>query len=824
MAELQLRETFKSFDKAYFTKKPSQEEFDRFCENAAHYVEKFNEAVERNKIEETVKLDFRSLLKETFFSSRRDCSIEPVGNIDMAIVKEGSVRVLMEFKRVSNKAEMIRRDDLNRKALHEAIAYFYQEFYQKNNRQIRSIIISNGEEFFIFEPKTFLQKHLEQAGRAVASGDLFNDSTEFTYGYLKKVITDHQIEFDYSYFTCHDLTKGTTARKIAIYKALHPDFLLREYAHRDSNQLNSRFYAELLHILGLSEVKEDSKILIKPSANKQGLINETIEQLGTDKGLYDERDAFEPAFDLVINWLNRVLFLKLFESQLVSFNNNEDQYRFLSSSKVKNYDDLNNLFFKVLGTKDRQDKSLDHIPYLNSSLFEVSPVEIKNLTISALDNGAQTELYKASNLKNWSEYKNVTKVSTLKYLLDFLESYDFSSVDDGDLLTQSSAEIINPAVLGLIFEKLNGYKEGSFFTPGYITEFMAELSVQKVIVGKFNEALGIEANTLDEVRNYIGRVYKTDDLKRYNDIVNSIRIVDPAVGSGHFLVSVLNYIIYAKAKLGILWDGEARITEEVEIVDDTLCIYRNDQLFSYKRNQPDTLSLQKAIFKEKQTIIENCLFGVDINEKSVTICQLRLWIELLKNAYYLDKDSNKMELLPNIDINIKANNSLISKYSPGLGKSITKTGETKKVQALIAEYKDSVRLYKHSGDKRQKQNTKNQIRQIKESIYSWVQQDLFADVTKNEHNFIYKNAMEWLIEFPELLNENGKFQGFDLVIGNPPYIKEPNNKAIFEPLKFDPLYQGKMDIWYFFMGRGLDLLTSILHTVFGLSFLRVSIL
>lgn len=156
MAELQLREIFKSFDKAYFTKKPSQEEFDAFSEIATHYAVKVNEAIERNKIEENVKLDFRTLLKEAFFASRRDCSIEPVNNIDMAIVKEGSVRVLMEFKRVSNKSEMIRRDDLNKKALHEALAYFYQEFYQKNNRQIRTIIISNGVEFFIFDPKEFL--------------------------------------------------------------------------------------------------------------------------------------------------------------------------------------------------------------------------------------------------------------------------------------------------------------------------------------------------------------------------------------------------------------------------------------------------------------------------------------------------------------------------------------------------------------------------------------------------------------------------------------------------------------------------------------------
>ena len=809
MAEILLREVFKTFDKAYFAKKPSQSDFEYFCEKAKDYAEKVNKAIRENKIEENFKLDFASLLKETFYVKRKDCDIEPANQIDMAILKDDTIRVLMEFKRFSNKAEMIRKNDLNRKALHEALTYFFDQFYNKNNRQIRSIIISNGEDFFIFDPKEFTQRSLEKIGKAAVSEELFNNKTDFIYDSFKQVIAKENITFNYSYFNSHDLSKGSVAKKIVIYKTLHPDFLLREYSHRDSNQLNKRFYVELLHILGLSEITKDGKVLIQPSQNKQGLVNETIEQLATDKGIYELKEAYEIAFELVITWLNRVLFLKLFESQLVSFNNGDPQYRFLTASKIGNYDALNNLFFKVLGrpVAERAGNTLSQIPYLNSSLFEVSEAEKKYFSISSLDNGAETELYKSSNLKKWSEYKKIHKVSTLKYWLDFLESYDFSSVDDGDLLTKNSAEIINPAVLGLIFEKLNGYKEGSFFTPGYITEFMSELSIKRAVIQKFNSALNIEAENIDEICNCIGSpVYKTADLKRYNELVDSLKIVDPAVGSGHFLVSALNYIIYLKSKLGILWDGEKRITEEIEIVDDTLCVYIEDQLFAYKRNDPRTYRLQKALFKEKQKIIENCLFGVDINEKSVTICQLRLWIELLKNAYYLDKNSDEMELLPNIDINIKANNSLISKYKPAPGKSITKSGEMKKVQDAITSYKKSVNIYKHSGDKKEKNKIKQDIVQIKSHLYRWVQQDLFSDVLKENHDFIYKKAMEWLIEFPELLDENGKFQGFDLVIGNPPYIKEPGNKAIFEPLKYDPLYQGKMDIWYFFVSRGLDLI------------------
>ncbi|GAJ18519.1 unnamed protein product, partial [marine sediment metagenome] len=73
--------------------------------------------------------------------------------------------------------------------------------------------------------------------------------------------------------------------------------------------------------------------------------------------------------------------------------------------------------------------------------------------------------------------------------------------------------------------------------------------------------------------------------------------------------------------------------------------------------------IQETLFHEKQTIIENCLFGVDINPNSVKICRLRLWIELLKNAYYKPETNyTELETLPNIDINIKCGNSLISRY------------------------------------------------------------------------------------------------------------------------------------------------------------------
>src|ERR1019366_1702188 len=150
---------------------------------------------------------------------------------------------------------------------------------------------------------------------------------------------------------------------------------------------------------------------------------------------------------------------------------------------------------------------------------------------------------------------------------------------------------------------------------------------------------------------------------------NDLKICDIAVGSGHFLVSALNEIIAIKSELKILIDKNGKRLKEytAEVLNDELTISDEDgDIIEYNPQNKESQRLQETLFNEKQTIIENCLFGVDINPNSVKICRLRLWIELLKNAYYKeDTNFTELETLPNIDINIKCGNSLLSRFPFG---------------------------------------------------------------------------------------------------------------------------------------------------------------
>ena len=114
--------------------------------------------------------------------------------------------------------------------------------------------------------------------------------------------------------------------------------------------------------------------------------------------------------------------------------------------------------------------------------------------------------------------------------------------------------------------------------------------------------------------------------------------------------------------------GKSLNRYEIEVVNDELIVTDEDgELFEYNPANKESQRIQETLFHEKQTIIENCLFGVDINPNSVKICRLRLWIELLKNAYYMyDVETGhapSLQTLPNIDINIKCGNSLISRFA-----------------------------------------------------------------------------------------------------------------------------------------------------------------
>lgn len=813
MAKQSLYNFLGSYNKAYKTKSVDDKELLDFIALLKNFYKQTNSIDTKN--EELLKDKF----KECVLGNYQIFANE--NRIDLSIKKDGKTQVICEFKQPSNKNEMLQigSNNINKKALQEAIWYFYNQDTKEISYQIKNVLITDTEQFLFFNPKHFCNSDLEKICLQFRNNQVAYNDTKTLYEQIGAKITQKEITFDYAEFDLlkyknkilnDTLTDSDLKQLKYFYKALHPDFLLREFSPKDSNELNSKFYNELLYILGLKEVGKGQR-LIQPSETKGTLRDRICSDLNNCSN-------FDDVINLIIIWLNRLLFLKLFENQLISFND-DNSFSFLNSEKISDFSKLNKLFFNILGKpiKDREDKN---IPYLNSSLFERASLEEKYGNISNLDSETTLELYKGGVL---SKVKNYPKnPPLLKYLLDFLESYNFSSnIAD----TTNNKEIINSSVLGLIFEKLNGYKDGSFFTPAYITEYMAQNAIDNLVIEKFNETFkGDKApcKSIEDLKNLLSYDKHIKDKKAfYNEIIDSIKICDPAVGSGHFLVSVLNYLIALKSELGLL-----EIQNKIEVQNDSLIIYEPDEetQFQYKRNNVNSLTVQKAIFDEKRKIIENCLFGVDINPNSVQICCLRLWIELLKNTYYID-NTQEMQILPNIDINIKCGNSLTSNINFEVGKSIP-SSMGKKITEEVNNYRKLVKEYKESFDKVKK----NEINRKINSIYNYLKQGCYQQLQLISDDIIkenleksgqlskakysaMQNALEWAISFPEILDENGIFQGFDIVIGNPPYgVKLSENEKSFFRDKYKAaksikgVQKGSTNTYVLFIERGIKLL------------------
>jgi very-short-patch-repair endonuclease len=1067
----------KALNKAYLKVKPNRTDIEGFKANLITLLDRTNET-ESEEFHKNLVSDF---LKDTYY--KQNHFINTKGRNDLVIHNganaNATVGVIIEAKKPTNKSEMVSTKKLNTKAFQELVLYYLRERITHKNLEVKHLVVTNINEWFIFDATLFdrlfaQNKNLVKQFHDFESGRLADTKTDFFYKQVAEpFIAEITAEIDFTYFNIQDYQKPLrNADKaddnslIALFKLLSPEHLLKLPFTNDSNSLDKRFYSELLHIIGLTETKEGGKKLIE--RNKAGerntgtILEDAIIQLDSldklsrlDKpsqyGSTQQERLFSVALELSITWINRILFLKLLEAQLITYHKGDRSYSFLNLDKIKNYDDLNSLFFQVLARRydDRNEdvkQIFAKVPYLNSSLFEPTDLEQVTLFISNLKDEKSIPVISSTVLKDQQGKKRSGNLTTLEYLFEFLDAYDFGA-EGGEEIQEDNKTLINASVLGLIFEKINGYKDGSFFTPGFITMYMCRETIRKAVVQKFNESLNSLSSTA-EVNNthstgnspknpgigkielqgqkidpivlefarsnrkkatqaeaflwqilrnrklnglkfrrqhpvedkYIldfycaekrlvveidgdyhlkadqkeydeGRTSELNELelkvirftndevlfdtervlqdildaseisltpqpplperegeqvpspfgkedlgvmdskqvpspfgkedlgvrdlkkqnqnvwnletindiyeliplqiskKQANEIINSIKICDPAVGSGHFLVSALNEIIAVKNDLKILEDREGRSLHryEVEVVNDELIVTDEEgELFEYNPSNKESQRIQETLFHEKQTIIENCLFGVDINSNSVKICRLRLWIELLKNAYY--KNATELETLPNIDINIKCGNSLVSRFAidADLKQAL------KKSKWSIDSYRIAVDTYRNAESKEQKREMERLIGDIKSDFRSEIsindpklarlrklsgelfqmtnQQQLFemskkekaewnkkvefltketqkleTEIEEIKANKIFENAFEWRFEFPEVLNDEGDFVGFDVVIGNPPYGAEIEQREFYKTQYYE-VSQGQIDTYKFFIKKGLDIL------------------
>lgn len=409
-------------------------------------------------------------------------------------------------------------------------------------------------------------------------------------------------------------------------------------------------------------------------------------------------------------------------------------------------DVLELLFFYVLNTKKEQrvetaladNKDIKilpgwaHIDYLNGGLFNPDEIDPKKCTFPAI---------------------------YFKKLFSFLDGYNFT-IDEND---QEDAEIgIDPEMLGRIFENLleDNKDKGAFYTPKEIVEYMCRESLIAYL----------QANpkhyTQDKARNFIETldidILNEEERKEIERRLISVKICDPAIGSGAFPMGIVNLL----AKTFIV-------------------------LRTYS-------SIDQA--KMKRYIMQNSIYGVDIEQGAVDIARLRFWLAMVV-------EEEKALPLPNLHFKVMHGNSLVESYKGrDLSKICLSTGSSGMGGFDFSGYQEllrnDIRKFYETDTHEERDKTLNEIKNLViTQIFEETQdQNLLKDikdVSANEKFFL------WHTWFADVFEKGG----FDIVIGNPPYLKEGRaNKAIFEAVKDSPYYIGKMDIWYMFACLGLDML------------------
>lgn len=867
----QRKEIKATINPAYLRLPIAKASFDNFCSKLVQMKSQIN----TSETEEHNKNILRDFLQGTFYN---EFPINTSGNVDLAIFNgknsNTSIGVIFELKSPQNTSSMITCNDLNRKALHELVLYYLQEKISQGNHTIKHLIATNCLDWFIFDASDFERIFARNSDfvkkyNMWKTGQYDETSTDFFYNQIvKPFISQSNEAIPGVYINLRDISPQSSEDKfIELFKFLSPQHLLKLPFANDNNSLNQEFYDELLYIIGLQEVKQGN-ILIKrlPQGERQpgSLIENTIEMLQKCSRLgenLDEEQIFEIALELVITWLNRILFLKLLEGLIATYHPEDPTVRFLNHNVINDYDALHELFFDVLAVPPTKrapqvQQHFNNVPFLNSSLFELTDYEKQYFSINELKDRYTIPIFTRTVLKDATGNRITGEKRTLDYLLEFLDAFNFGSTETS-IVQEQPKSIINAAVLGLIFEKVNGYRDGSFFTPGAITMFMARISIRPAITSLFNKHFNWNANSFEDLPNYINQDRNREKILEYNKVFDSIRICDPAVGSGHFLVSCLNELIACKSELGILADSNGKtLPIKAQIENDELVLYDNEgKLFVYKPNDIESARIQKTIFQEKLNLIENCLFGVDINPKSAYITRLRLWIELLKNTYY--NDDGQLETLPNIDLNIKIGDSLLSSFT------FDDSSVSQYNAQLIKHYKQLVKEYKNTTDRQERhsisqeienikfnlrrniisrssrlreiqkleneleenlnklefhkstefltakdvEDIKTKISQLKEKIAQLKQENQQEE--QREQEIRRMKYLEWRLEFPEVLDDDGKFVGFHIIIGNPPYIQLQRDggklATLYQPHNYQT-FSRTGDIYTLFYERGLQLL------------------
>ena len=442
---------------------------------------------------------------------------------------------------------------------------------------------------------------------------------------------------------------------------------------------------------------------------------------------------------------NRLMFLRFIEKKKwLTYNGDHDYLRTLfdvAEEMDENFlnDRLYWAFFNGLGTaadlphdsaeiEAHLEERRGKVPFLNGGLFEMQEYDQSD----------------AVHIPN-AEFGKI---------LGLFERYNFTVTESTPLDIEVA---VDPEMLGKVFEELvtGRHDTGSYYTPRPVVSFMCRESLKICLRNNTDETPECLQTFVDD-----GNAMEIRDPEKVLQVLQTLRICDPACGSGAYLLGMMSELLRLR---------------------DTL----------FQSNQIDS----KTTYQRKLDIIRENLYGVDNDEFAVNIAMLRLWLSLA-----VDYEEDTPEPLPNLD------------YKVAIGDSVTgpapepPDGQLRPEDSLIQQIQEHIASYQVTYTDHEKQRLRETIADLKRNLQRW---------SANEDEFV------WQVEFSEVFQEGG----FDIIIGNPPYVRQELIRAIRPILEqqFPEFFTSTADLYVYFYKRGTELLRAggILTYISSNKFLRV---
>lgn len=476
------------------------------------------------------------------------------------------------------------------------------------------------------------------------------------------------------------------------------------------------------------------------------------------------------------------------------------------------------------------------VPFLNGGLFECLDDKFNNIYIDGFSDqmtkGEQLIVpdYLFFGVEEETDLSDIVGIKDKKYkqaavkgLINILKSYKFTITENTPIEEDVA---LDPELLGKVFENLLASynpetkttarkQTGSFYTPREIVNYMVDESLIAYLKNAISDWGGLDDEALDKelhvLTSFDSKVPFADKPELQKQIItalSSCTILDPACGSGAFPMGILQKMVHILQKL----DPDNKVWREVQLAkaeqESKAAFKIEDKQAREERlleiNEAFDQSINDPDYARKLFLIENCIYGVDIQPIATQISKLRFFISLVvEQKVNSEKDNFGIRPLPNLETKFVAANTLIGIKKDG---GLFETDEVKKLENELKIVRHKIFSLK---SKERKIAWREKDKELREKLSTVLKnQGLPLDAAEKLAKWdpYDQNASSSFFDLEWMFGIKG---GFDVVIGNPPYLKERDNASFFEPVNKSEFgrkwHQGKMDFWFYFLHKAIDL-------------------